>query len=77
MEEIVERAYVGECEFCGQQIFTRVAEGQSPVPPLSEVYIRTYFTCDECGKLMCRNCLAKREGTWKKKFYCSDCYKGK
>ena len=78
MEEIVDRAYVGLCEFCGEEIFTRVTEGQSiSLPITDELVPKTYFTCDECGKLMCRNCLANREGILKRKFYCHDCFKTK
>ena len=78
MEEIVDRAFVGLCEFCGEKIFTGVTEGRPPAPPISEnLFARTYYTCDECGKLMCRNCLGKREGILKKKFYCPDCFKDK
>jgi hypothetical protein len=75
MAEIVDRAYVGTCEFCGNEIYTRVSEGQSISLPLTDDLVpKTYYTCDDCGKLMCRNCLAKREGIRKRKFYCPDCF---
>jgi len=68
MEKIVDRAFVGACDVCGEKIFTEVCEGRPSLPVL-----KNYTNCKKCGKLLCKNCVKVKRIKLHREYYCPDC----
>ena len=68
LEEIVNQAFVGVCEVCGEKIFAELHEGM-----LSLLALKNHSNCKKCRKLLCKYCVKVKRKGLHREYYCPDC----